>query len=149
MAELKESKVEPRKAVEPPVADAFENPTGYLKSKGWKCLGNPDTVTARWWDPQSKPYKWYTEEPQMAWNKAEGKMTQVIAPDGFGAMKPVVRMVVHPAGEWVTLQEALNTQLARDYHELQKAERERMLEAEHARKVESDKAAGRQPALTY
>lgn len=64
----------------------YETPIDYLKSKGWKCLGNPEWPSAGWLDP-TKPLKdGYVDEPVMA------MMIDWTATDEHGKSKPVAKL---------------------------------------------------------
>lgn len=98
------------------IPDPYEDPVGYLKSRGWKPLGNPSWSSCRWKDPLKPRKGYFTKQPILAAN-ADGEMEQVMVPDGFGKTRPGERPVYHPPGEPVSMQEALGTQLDRDLAE--------------------------------
>lgn len=109
--------------------DPFVNPQSYLRSKGWKCLGDPSWPTAGWLDP-TKPLKdSYTTEPIMThvWDyegtdekghpKFQRMLRQVQAQNGQGApvrLELAFRDHFHPKVQPVDMQTALMIQMERD-----------------------------------
>lgn len=112
---------------------AFEDGPGYLKAKGWRCIGNPAWPTARYLDP-TKPLATRTHmEPRFA-RAIDGKMKQVQAFTGKlnGEVAPVEQVVVEPAATPLSLEDALQIQMGRDEQELLAREGLRTPEAERA-----------------
>jgi hypothetical protein len=92
-----------------------EHPIPYLRSRGWRCSGNPHAPGARWYDP-TRPLK-DTE------TKEDFKVMGVeVDPDDpeKKKLKPIVvrtikRVVVHPGAQPMSMVEALDLQLDREF----------------------------------
>lgn len=112
-------------------ANPHTDPTEYLFSKGWKCLGNPSWESSLWLDPEQPLTSYYSEEkcmyqasvreqyvdPSDGQRKTRFKIEerQVLAQTGDGgAPQGAVRQVFHPAVTPVLQSEALLRQVQRD-----------------------------------
>lgn len=94
---------------------------GYLRSHGWRPLGNPQWDTCLWEDPEGTTEAYEDKVAKFAWSQDGKKYEQVQAKDGTGAIKPVMQTVYHPVTEPMPTQAAIRVQLMRDRAAAKKA----------------------------
>lgn len=99
--------------------DPWEDGVGYLKARGWKCLGS---VNGRGWiDPTCPPAPTYRKVKRQAPNWKTGIPEDVVADDGTGRKVVVEQFVFDSPAEPMTIQEAIQIQMGRDRREREKA----------------------------
>lgn len=111
------------------VPDPYTDPAAYLRSKGWKCLGDPSWPTAEWLDPEAPRRDSYSKkkvEYQVQVDdvithrdgrkevKTRTETKRVMAQDGRGTYQEAEQVVYHPAVQGVPMTHALRIQTDRD-----------------------------------
>jgi hypothetical protein len=101
-------------------SDPALEPADYLRSRGWRPLGHPKSLACRWLDP-TRPLReeCRKEKHLMSGEAARVRAAEALIAAGKDAQpyvgRTVEQVVVTPAALPMGLDEALQTQLYRDW----------------------------------